>query len=380
MIICDIKKQLRDFELDINFQMNNETLVIVGHSGCGKSTTLKALGGLISPDHGRIQIGENTYFDRDLRMNVSPEDRGIGFLFQNYALFPHLTVYENVAYGLAVRRIPKKEQRRRVEETLESLNICHLIDSMPADLSGGEQQRVALARALILQPKVLLLDEPLSALDVTTRGRVRRELKKMLSTLQIPTIIVTHDYEDAISLGDRILVMDRGRVIQEGTSEELLIHPRSSFVADFSGTNYFTAQAVGTKQDHLCLHISDWNLCLISTQLREVGMSEEHQRYEKSKKESPSETDISLMIHPWDIKLVKEMHKDAVENIVAGRVMNILSYGNRARVEMEGSIPLTIEVSSTALQSLGLVEGESVYAVIEPSAVHVLRHREQNVI
>jgi ABC-type Fe3+/spermidine/putrescine transport system ATPase subunit len=380
MIICDIKKQLRDFELEISFHMNNETLVIVGHSGCGKSTTLKALGGLISPDFGRIQIGDNTYFDRELSMNISPEDRGIGFLFQNYALFPHLTVYENVAYGLAVRKIPKKEQRRKVAETLELLNISHLINSMPSDLSGGEQQRVALARALILQPKVLLLDEPLSALDVTTRGRVRRELKKMLSTLKIPTIIVTHDYEDAISLGDRILVMDRGRVIQEGTSEELLIHPRSSFVADFSGTNYFTAQAVGTKQDYLCLHTTEWNVTLMSTQLTEAGTSEEYQGHGTSKKEASAETDLSLMIHPWNIKLVKEMPRDIQENIIPGTVMNILSYGNRARVEMEGSIPLTIEVSSTALQSLGLVEGGSLYAVIDPAAVHVLYHKEQSAV
>jgi ABC-type Fe3+/spermidine/putrescine transport system ATPase subunit len=384
MVICEIKKVLRDFELDINFRMGNETLVIVGHSGCGKSTTLKALGGLIAPDEGSIRIGEKTYFDHQLKINTSPEDRGIGFLFQNYALFPHLTVYENVAYGLAVRKVPKNEQRRKVEETLQSLNIIQLIDSMPADLSGGEQQRVALARALILEPQLLLLDEPLSALDVTTRARVRRELKKTLSALKIPTIIVSHDYEDAISLGDRILVMDRGRVIQEGTSEELLIHPRSSFVADFSGTNYFAAQAEGRKEEYLRLHVSEWNQTLLSVHSEngnvEEGKLADSQLAEgKSGKDYVGQEELSLMIYPWDINIVKETPEKSKLNILPGKVINILSYGNRARIEVEGSVPLTIELNNDTFKNLQLEEGDSVYALVEPSVVHVLHHVEKRV-
>jgi ABC-type Fe3+/spermidine/putrescine transport system ATPase subunit len=388
MVICEIKKVLRDFKLDINFRMENETLVIVGHSGCGKSTTLKALGGLLAPDEGSIRIGEKTYFDRQLKINTSPEDRGIGFLFQNYALFPHLTVYENVAYGLAVRKVPKNEQRRKVEETLQSLNIIQLIDSMPADLSGGEQQRVALARALILEPQLLLLDEPLSALDVTTRARVRRELKKTLSALKIPTIIVSHDYEDAISLGDRILVMDRGRVIQEGTSEELLIHPRSSFVADFSGTNYFAAQAEGRKEEYLRLHVSEWNQTLLSVvhsfhpekgNVEDGKLGEWRMAEDKPVKDYVGQEELSLMIYPWDISIVKVAPEKSRHNILPGKVINILSYGNRARIEMEGSVPLTIELNRETLKKLQLVEGDSVYAVVEPSAVHVLHHEEKSV-
>lgn len=367
MIICEIKKQLRDFELDIRFELGNETLVIVGHSGCGKSTTLNALAGLITPDQGKIQAGGTTYFDRKLNIDISPEDRGIGFLFQNYALFPHLNVHENVAYGLVARKVSKREQLSRVEVTLHSLQITHLRESMPSELSGGEQQRVALARAIILKPTLLLLDEPLSALDVTTHARVRSELKKTLSELKIPTIIVTHDYEDAISLGERILVMDKGLVIQEGTAEELLTKPRSSFVADFSGTNYFAAHAVETNELFLHLQLSKSNERIISTSsFRGIGKGELH-----------------FMVYPWDIQLFKKNELDSVmalnggatnTNIIAGSILNIVSYGNRARIELEGSLALTVELMSDRLKELDLTEGESVYANINPSCVHLLHH------
>lgn len=371
MIVCEITKKLRDFELDLRFELGNETLVIVGHSGCGKSTTLNALGGLITPDQGRIQVGETTYFDCKLKINISPEDRDLGFLFQNYALFPHLTVQENVAYGLAARKVSKKEQQSKVADTLHSLGITHLSQSMPTELSGGEQQRVALARAIILKPKLLLLDEPLSALDVTTRSRVRSELKKTLATLKIPTIIVTHDYEDAISLAERIFVMDNGLIIQEGTAEELLTKPRSSFVADFSGTNYFTAQVLEIKNRFLHLEVSDSKERIFSTHMiSDKGTSEIH-----------------FIVYPWDIKVIKESEGLAAielskgkSNIIGGRILNILSYGNRARLEFDGTLPLTIEITSDKLKELDLTEGESVYATIDPCNVHLLQHEDRLVI
>lgn len=377
MISCEIKKQLRDFELDIRFELGDGTLVIVGKSGCGKSTTLKAIAGLITPDQGKIQVGETIYFDRQLKININPEDRGIGFLFQNYALFPHLDVFDNVAYGLAVRKISKKEQLIRVEETLHSLGITHLSKSMPSELSGGEQQRVALARAIVVKPKLLILDEPLSALDVTTHARVRSELKKTLSALKIPSIIVTHDYEDAISLGERILVMDKGSVIQEGTSKDLLTKPRSSFVADFSGTNYFAAHVVEIKDTFIHLELSERNERIISGHLNNVTGDREIGKRE-----------INFMVYPWDIQLFKKNDLDlkresdstkaingGATNIISGRIINILSYGNRVRIEFEGSIPLTIELMSEQIKKLELREGDLADAVIDPSYVHLLDHK-----
>jgi molybdenum ABC transporter ATP-binding protein len=360
MLVCNIEKALRDFELKLDVTLGNETLVIVGHSGCGKSTTLKMLAGLMAPDNGQIAVDEQTLFDKNKKMNISPEDRGIGFLFQNYALFPHLSVFENVAYGLDSKKMSKEGKAVKVENMLQTLDIVHLIDNMPDNLSGGEQQRVALARALVLEPNVLLLDEPLSALDVTTRGRVRRELKKTLSFLDIPTIIVTHDYEDAISLGDRILVMDHGRVIQEGTAKELLTYPRSAFVADFSGTNFFSGEAERNEGGLTDLKVEEGEVTLSSAQMAKGS--------------------LSVMIHPWDIDLAKEKPVDTDVNMLRGEVVNVLSYGNRARVEIEGSLPLTVEITAEVLEYLDLRDQDPVYVVIHPSAVKVLKKEKESVL
>lgn len=358
MLNCNIRRRLRDFELDMDFTVGDETLVIVGHSGCGKSTTLKVLAGLLAPTEGRITVGERTFFDGTRKLNVSPEARNIGFVFQNYALFPHLSVFENVVYGLDGKKLSKVKKAAKVEGMLQTLNISHLIDSMPADLSGGEQQRVALARSLVLEPDVLLLDEPLSALDVTTRGRVRRELKKTLKSLGIPTIIVTHDYEDAISLGDRILVMDRGHVIQEGTARELLTLPRSPFVADFSGTNFFSGEVLGTQNTMSRVRLDEGDVILWAAQ-------------------TAGKTLRSVMIYPWNIELVKEKPADDRVNVLQGEVVNILSYGNRARVEIEGAVSLIAETSERTLEQLGLKEQEMVYAIVDPKAVQVLENTQE---
>lgn len=352
MVICEIKKRLRDFELDISFTLGKETLVIVGHSGCGKSTTLRVLAGLLKPDEGEIVINDQLFFSRAEKVNLAPEERGIGFLFQNYALFPHMTVYENVAYGLESKKLPKPEVNKRVLEQLEALQILQYKNNMPNELSGGQQQRVALARAVVVQPKILLLDEPLSALDVTTRAKVRRELKKTLSSLKIPAIIVTHDYEDAISLGDRILVMDKGKVLQQGTAAELIAKPKSSFVADFSGTNYFKAKLIGEKQGLMQFLVDGAELPLLS-------------KYS-------GDGELSIMIHPWDIQLSKQPVHVQDMNVIQGTIINILSYGNRTRIDIEGTIPLTIEQLGLTTEELELIEGDTVYALVDPKLVHVL--------
>ncbi|WP_085522932.1 TOBE-like domain-containing protein [Tuberibacillus sp. Marseille-P3662] len=359
MLTCEVKKTLRDFQLELNFKMDDKTMVIVGPSGCGKSTTLKLLAGLTTPDVGYIEIDEKIFYETKTNIDVSPEHREIGFVFQNYALFPHLSVHENVGYGLDAKKLSKREKRRKVHDILETLHITHLSHSMPTELSGGEQQRVALARALVLNPRALLLDEPLSALDVTTRGRVRRELKKTLMSLNIPTIIVTHDYEDAISLGDRILVMDHGRIIQEGTARDLLMQPRSPFVADFSGTNFFSGKATGSDHGLTRLQINEGNVTLRTT--------------------GSADGVLSVMIYSWDIELTKQQPVNDKMNILEGEVVNILSYGNRTRVEIEGLLPLTAEISAETFEELNLKEQETVYAVIDPAAIQVLTNAQEAV-
>jgi len=208
-----------------------EFFTLLGPSGCGKTTTLRIIAGFYDPDEGAV------FFDETRMTGVPPAERGIGIVFQNYALWPHMTVRENVAYGLRIQRVPEAEIARRAGATLEHVGLQGLENRTPGQLSGGQQQRVAVARALVLNPRVLLLDEPLSNLDAKVRSRLRSEIRRLQQDLRITTIYVTHDQEEALVLSDRIAVMDAGRILQIGTPIDLYERPESLFVADFIGTN-----------------------------------------------------------------------------------------------------------------------------------------------
>jgi len=200
-LAVDITVPLRSFHLRVALEVGRETLVVVGPSGAGKSTLLRAIAGLARPSEGKIQLGDEIWFDST--NNLSPEQRSVGLVFQDYALFPHLTVEQNVAYGGS----------NGVLELLRSFGIAHLAAARPAKLSGGERQRVAVARAVARDPRVLLLDEPLAALDPETRSRVRTELAQLLAEIRLPTLLVTHDEEDARVLADRRIALNEGAVI-----------------------------------------------------------------------------------------------------------------------------------------------------------------------
>ena len=214
-------------ELDIR---DGEFFSLLGPSGCGKTTTLRAVAGLVEPDRGRIEVG-----GRDMR-GVPTFRRNLGMVFQKYALFPHLTVGENISYGLEERGVGRSEIDRKVAESLSLVALAHCQDRYPHQLSGGQQQRVAMARAVVYRPDVLLLDEPLSNLDVKLRVAMRAELKRLQQALGITTLFVTHDQHEALALSDRIAVMREGRIEQVGTPEAIYQHPRSLFVADFVGS------------------------------------------------------------------------------------------------------------------------------------------------
>lgn len=206
-----------------------ELFTLLGPSGCGKTTALRIVAGFELPDEGRV------FFDGEDVTYRKPYERGCAMVFQNYALWPHMTVFENVAYGLKMKKLSKEEVKRRVREALELVGLEGMEDRYPLQLSGGQQQRVALARALVVEPRVLLMDEPLSNLDAKLRLRMREELKKLQKQLGITTIYVTHDQEEAMSLSDRIAVMNRGRVLQVGTPLEIYLKPSNLFVATFIG-------------------------------------------------------------------------------------------------------------------------------------------------
>src|SRR5215471_18368368 len=219
---------LGSFHLDMGFSSESgTTTVILGESGCGKSTVLRLLAGLLHPDKGHFVLDEEIYVDTKQHINIPPQERPIGFVFQDYVLFPHLSVFDNVAFGLRMQGTHKKEIRKRVAEALEQVHLVGYDERRPKKLSGGQQQRVAIARALATRPQLLLLDESLSALDIQTRREVEQELRQILSRLQLTTVMVSHQYIDALLFGHQIIVLDQGHVIQQGNHLDLLLQPHS---------------------------------------------------------------------------------------------------------------------------------------------------------
>lgn len=341
---------LRHFDLDVEFSVApGETLVMVGASGAGKTSVLHALAGLVRPREGRIAFGERVVFDSAGGIEVRAEDRRVGYVFQDYALFPHLNVFDNVAYGLRARNLPRETIRERVESLLARLHIPGLVRAWPGHISGGEQQRVALARALALEPDLLLLDEPVGALDSTSRKHVRRELRHLLGELDTTAILVTHDYEDALVLGHRVMVMDQGKISHQGTHEELLRHPRSQFVADLTGVNYFEGVAQpGTGQPRE-IRVGAQALYGLTDCVGEVSVS----------------------FFPADVTISTEAPHSSACNVVVGPIAEVVNLGGRLRLVVGGSLPLVAELTESSYASLGLEVGREVYASFKASAVRV---------
>ena len=240
--INGIKKSFKKTEVlkNINIDIEKGELVcFLGPSGCGKTTLLRIIAGLEKNDFGEIDLnGKNI-------SKLEPSKRNIGIVFQNYALFPNLTIGENIAYGLVNKKISKKEINEKVDEMLKLIGLSSHKDKYPSEISGGQQQRVALARAIVLKPDILLLDEPLSALDAKVRENLRGEIKRIQKALNITTIMVTHDQEEALTMGDKIIVFNNGEVMQEGTPEEIYYRPINDFTADFIGKINFVDQENG---------------------------------------------------------------------------------------------------------------------------------------
>jgi ABC-type sulfate/molybdate transport systems ATPase subunit len=233
LLHANVVKKLRDITLAVDVRCSVGVTLIVGPSGAGKTTLLRLIAGLDEIDSGCVSIGDRVLDDGNGRF-VPAGSRDIGFVLQEYALFPHLTVAQNVAYGLVARRVPREERERRVRATLERFGIPDVAHVKPDKLSGGQRQRVALARALVLEPRALLLDEPLAALDVQTRSSVRRELHSIVTNVTIPTLLVTHDAADARSFPERLIAIENGAITQTGSCAELFADPATPFIADFA--------------------------------------------------------------------------------------------------------------------------------------------------
>src|SRR6185295_18097834 len=247
----DEVEAVRGIDLDI---ADHEFVVLVGPSGCGKSTTLRMIAGLEDITGGEILIGGDVVND------VPPKDRDIAMVFQNYALYPHMTVFQNMSFGLRLKRFPKKEIKQRVDAAARILDITELLDRKPRQLSGGQRQRVAMGRAIVRNPKVFLFDEPLSNLDAKLRVQMRTEIKKIHQTVTTTTVYVTHDQVEAMTLADRVVIMNGGRIDQIGTPHEVYHKPRTQFVAGFIGSptmNFLPCRLVENGAG-LTIRLSDW--------------------------------------------------------------------------------------------------------------------------
>ena len=241
--------------LDIN---DGEFIVLLGPSGCGKTTTLRVIAGLEKPDEGHVFFG-----DREVTY-LPPRERNVSMVFQSYAIWPHMTVYNNIAFPLKIKKVPREEIDKKVKWAAELLQISELLNRYPHQLSGGQRQRVAVARAIVVEPDVLLMDEPLSNLDALLRVKMRSELKKLQRRIKVTTIYVTHDQVEAMTMGDRIAVMNAGKIMQVGTSEEIYLKPSNLFVAGFVGSpqmNFFEA-TVRINDSNIILDAGDFTITL----------------------------------------------------------------------------------------------------------------------
>ncbi|MEA2401189.1 MAG: molybdate transport system ATP-binding protein, partial [Thermoleophilaceae bacterium] len=306
---------------------------------------------LLRPEHGVVEAAGETWLDTRRGIDVPPERRRCGYLFQEYALFPNLTAWQNVAYPLV--GVPRRERRERAMALLERFGVDELADARPRTLSGGERQRVALARALARRPGVLLLDEPLAALDARTRAAALRELGAVLRDVEVPALLVTHDFAEAAQLGDRVGVIDAGRVVQEGTPSELAAAPRSAFVADFTGAVVLTGVARGGA-DGLTHVELDGGGAVASTDLAE-GL-------------------VAVSVYPWEIAIepAGEAPHGSSQNRLAAEVLSITTVGNRVRLGLAAPQPLAAEITSASATALQLRAGTRVTASWKAAATRVV--------
>jgi molybdate transport system ATP-binding protein len=325
--------------------------VLFGPSGSGKTTVLRCLAGLDHPDEGHIQFGDDVWFDTARRIQLTPQRRNVGYLFQEYALFPHLTVAGNVAYGLG--RLARSQRRLRVAEVLTLFGIAGLANRYPHQISGGEQQRVALARALARRPRLLLLDEPLSALDAPTREPLRRELKQLLATLNVPALLVTHDRVEALALGDAVVVMDGGGVRQSGPIQEVFDRPKSAAVARIVGVETVEpARVLDVKGDRATVAVGLVRLVSFAPK-REV--------------ETPH-----VCLRAEDVRLERGVPGGGEENRLPGRVVSAVREGPVMRVVVDCGFPLAAVVGPPHHREGGFREGETVTAAIRAEAVRLV--------
>jgi molybdate transport system ATP-binding protein len=341
-----VRARAGSLALDVEIEAAaGETVVLVGPNGAGKTTLLRALAGLLPLEGGRVTLDDEVLEDPVARRRLPPERRSAGFVFQDYVLFPHLSVLDNVAFGLRARGTSKDEARTQAREWLERMGLAGYASERPRVLSGGQAQRVALARALATRPRMLLLDEPLAALDAGARAEVRRELKSSLGRFVGVRLVVTHDPVEAMALADRVVVLEGGKVVQEGIPSDLSARPRSSYIAELVGLNLWRGQGLGDR-----VRLASGGEMMVSR--APVG-------------------EVYAALHPRAVALYRSRVEGSPRNVWRGRISGVESDGGRVRIRVEGSIPVVAEVTPAAVAELSLVEGEEIWVSIKATEVSV---------
>ena len=334
---------LRSFDASVGLTVEpGETFALVGPSGAGKTTVLRVVAGLLRPRSGKVALDDTVWLDVDAGVCLDPDRRSVGLVFQEYALFPHLSVESNVGFG----------GHGRVSELMERFRIGHLAKARPAELSGGERQRVALARALARDPDVLLLDEPMAALDAHTRAGVRAELQELLRDLALPAILVTHDFEDAAALADRVGVIADGRILQVGPPDELVASPSDAFVASFTGGNLLHGFARPAREG-LTEVVLDGGAVVFST--------------------DPGHGRVGVVVYPWEVSIAHSAAADSALNHVSAPIASLTAIGNRVRVRVG---PLVGEVTAASAERLGLERGQIVVASFKATGARLVPLRD----
>ncbi|MCC6964979.1 MAG: ABC transporter ATP-binding protein [Nitrospira sp.] len=355
-MIVDVTKTFpgrKSIHASLRYPVASSTvLILFGPSGSGKTTVLRSMAGLERPEAGRIQFLSRVWLDTDLRINVPPQDRQIGYMAQNYALFPNYSVAGNIAYGLEDLTLTERQQR--VREMVELFQLTGLEEAKPRELSGGQQQRVALARAVAPRPQLLLLDEPLSALDAPTRLQLRGELRSLLKQLALPSIIVTHDWAEALTLGDMMAVMSDGAVLQMGTPQEVFCRPVNADVARVVGVETVVqGTLVDAREGLATVRVGAVSLTAVV--------------------EATAGAEVFVCIRAEDVTLeLAGAGPTSARNHLQGTVSAIASLGALARVTIECGFSLVAVITRSALTELALTVGSSVRASFKAGSVHLI--------
>lgn len=337
MLTADLGLDIGSLHMDARFEVaDGQVLALLGPNGAGKTTVLRALAGLQRIDRGRIELDGSVLTEPEHGVFVPAEDRPVGMVFQDYLLFPHLCVLDNVAFGLRAHGVAKKTAEATAESWLERVDLAGLSRSKPSDISGGQAQRVALARALVTDPRLLLLDEPLAALDVATRAAVRRDLGRHLAEFGGSTVLVTHDPLDALALADHVAIIEGGSVTQAGAIAEVASRPRTPYVAELLGVNLL--RGVGTGHE---VRLGSGATVMTGT---------------------PVEGPAFALVRPSAVSLHLHRPDTSARNQWRSTIEGFDLLGDRVRVRLTGTLDLAAEITPAALAELGLVEGAEVWA------------------